>query len=108
CQILQINSTENYVRYHLVSLLEKIRANKHAEPLKVLILGCTHHLYLITDIKKVIQELYDYKREDAYRYRQLMGKEIAIVDPAEYVAKELYEVLDSKKLLNKEGALTNS
>src|SRR5690606_26035814 len=25
CQIMQINDTENYIRYHLVSLMEKIR-----------------------------------------------------------------------------------
>ena len=108
CQILQINSTENYVRYHLVSLMEKIRSNKRAEPLKVLILGCTHYPYLIADIKKVIQELYNYKRDDEYRYREFMAEEIAIADPAEYVAKELYEVLESKQQLNKEGNIEHS
>lgn len=108
CQILQINSTDNYIRYHLVSLMEKIRADKDALPLKVLLLGCTHYPYLISDIKKVLGELYDYKREGEYLYRNLMAKEVILIDPAEFVAKELYEVLDNKGLISEEGSITNS
>ncbi len=108
CQILQINSTDNYVRYHLVSLMEKIRANEHALPLKALLLGCTHYPYLINDIKKVLQDLYHYKKGGKYLYRDLMAKEVKIIDPAEFVAKELYEVLGNKGLISKEGSVENS
>ena len=43
CTDVQINDPGNYVRYHLVSLLEKMRAEKYTRPLNTLILGCTHY-----------------------------------------------------------------
>jgi len=49
---VQINSVENYVRYHIVSLLEKIRKKDTNLPLKSIILGCTHYPYVVDTIKK--------------------------------------------------------
>lgn len=108
CQILQINSTDNYVRYHLVSLVETIRANKQALPLKVLLLGCTHYPYLMKDIKNVLHDLYNYKRDDKYFYRDLMAKDIVLIDPAEFVARELHDILEQRKLLNTGGDIRSS
>jgi glutamate racemase len=82
CQVLQINSSDNYVRYHLVSMMENIRKSNDPKPLKVVMLGCTHYPYLTQEIREVLDELYDYKREGTYVYRQFMAKDIAIVDPA--------------------------
>ncbi|RAV29653.1 glutamate racemase [Sinomicrobium soli] len=101
CRILQINDTENYIRYHLVSLMEKIRQSENAQPLKALVLGCTHYPYMTGSIQKVFEELYDYKGDGGdYVYRDLMAEEIKIIDPAVYVAKELYDTLKEKNLLN--------
>jgi glutamate racemase len=61
CSMLQINDAENYVRYHLVSLLEQIRLSKTNNKLKSIILGCTHYPYLITEISAILKELYNYK-----------------------------------------------
>lgn len=108
CQVLQINSSDNYVRYHLVSLMEKIRANKQALPLKVLLLGCTHYPYLIKDIKNVLNDLYNYKRDGNYIYRDLMAKDIVLIDPAEFVAMELHDALQKRNLLNNEGGVNSS
>src|SRR5690606_33162084 len=105
CEILQINSSENYVRYHLVSLMEQLRNNADAKPLKALVLGCTHYPYLRPEINEVLAELYNYKRNGKYIYRDLMDEQIEIIDPAEYVAKELHEALKAKNLFNENSSM---
>lgn len=108
CQILQINDSENYVRYHVVSLLEKIRKSNNPLPLKAIVLGCTHYPYLIHEINEVLDELYDYKKNENYIYREFMVEEVAIVDPAINVAEELYGYLKEKNLFNPSGNMMNS
>lgn len=108
CEIMQINSADNYIRYHLVSIMEKIRKAPNAQPLKALVLGCTHYPYLVSDIKQVFKELYNYKKDGKYIYRDLMAENINIVDPAVYVAKELYDALGEKSLFNKNASMDQS
>lgn len=104
CNVLQINDAENYVRYHLVSLMEQIRKSEKPQPLKALILGCTHYPYLVKEIRKVLSELYNYQGKDKqYVYRDMMLEEVKLIDPAEYVAKELYDALKEKKQFNQKG-----
>ncbi len=108
CRVIQLNSPANYVRYHLVSLLEKIRKSKEVQPLKALILGCTHYPYLTRDIRQTLDELYNYKQDDKYVYRHLMQDEIHIIDPARNVAIELYTHLRTHNLFNGRGSLDSS
>jgi glutamate racemase len=97
---LQINSVDNYVRYHTVSLLETIRDMEGAPKLKAIILGCTHFPYNEHEIQAKLEELYDYQEDGQYVYRPFMAEEIALVDPAINTAKELFEHLDQESLLN--------
>lgn len=108
CQILQINDSENYVRYHIVSLLEKIRNTQNPQPLKAIVLGCTHYPYLIEEINEVLDELYNYQKNGKYIYRGVMAEDIAIVDPALNVADELYVYMKEKNLFNPSGNMMNS
>lgn len=109
CQVLQINDAENYVRFHLVSLLEDIRKSKVKSPLKSIILGCTHYPYLSNEIKTVLDELYNYKELDgSYRYQPYMMENIILVDPAQNTAKELFEHLKESDLFVQEGDIYNS
>lgn len=104
CLVLQINSADNYVRYHLVSLMEQIRKKEGAQPLKALVLGCTHYPYLKKDIRTVLHDLYNYKGANGeYVYRALMAEEVKIIDPAEFVAKELYAALKDENKFNLSG-----
>lgn len=104
CQVLQINSSENYVRYHLVSLMEQIRKSRDAPPLKVLVLGCTHYPYLINEIYEVIEELKMYSDKNGNKpYETLISDDLYILDPADYVAKELYIALYSEELMRQDG-----
>lgn len=100
CSIMQINSPENYVRYHLVSLLEKMKATPDALPLKTLILGCTHYPFLTDEIQKVLLELRKVKMNGKYRYRNLLSKKVKLIDPSVYTALEVYDYLNQEKLLN--------
>ncbi|MEM9143613.1 MAG: Asp/Glu/hydantoin racemase [Bacteroidota bacterium] len=109
CSNLQINDAENYVRYHLVSLLEQIRASKTTNQLKSLILGCTHYPYLTQEINKVLQELYNHRTADGgYRYRPFMAAQVALVDPALDTAKELFAHLKAESLFNTGGNMGQS
>lgn len=109
CSILQINDAKNYVRYHLVSLLEQIRLSKTTNKLKSLILGCTHYPYMVKEIQEVLTELYQYKTKDGkYLYREFMTENIQLVDPAVDTAKELYQYLKEEKLFNYNGDIKKS
>lgn len=103
CSLLQINDPVNYLRFHLVSLMEKIRDFPDAPPLKTLILGCTHYPFLTADIRKILDELRDYRENETYRYRHLMAEEIHLIDPAYNTADELYRYLYASGMMNKDG-----
>ena len=96
------------MRYHVVSLLEKIRTAEDPQPLKAIVLGCTHYPYLTEEIRGVLKELYDYQAGGEYIYRSFMTEDIAIVDPAVNVAEELYQYMKEKQLFNPEGDIRES
>ena len=109
CSILQINDAENYVRYHLVSLMEQIRLSETENKLKSIILGCTHYPYLVDEINEILKELYNYKgKEGKYLYRNFMAENIKLIDPAVDTAKELHDYLKQEKLFNSKGNIKNS
>ncbi len=108
CTIMQLNDTENYVRYHLVSLLEKMRKAEDAQPLKALILGCTHYPYLVKEINLTLEELRNYKdQHNKYIYKHLLADHIEIVDPSIYVAQELYAALKQNNLFGNGSDMWN-
>lgn len=98
CQDIQLNDPENYVRYHLVSLLEKMRQNKTTLPMNTLILGCTHYPFMRPIIQQVLRELYDYQDNTGYRYRDYLAQEVALIDPSYETAKEAYLALRAMNL----------
>ena len=109
CSALQINDAENYVRYHLVSLLEKIRISKTKNKLKAIVLGCTHYPYLTNEINMVLKELYDYKNDvGSYVYRAFMTEKVQLIDPSANTAQELFEYLNTESLFNPNGNSTSS
>lgn len=109
CSILQINDAENYVRYHLVTLMEQIRKSKTNNKLKSIILGCTHYPYLTDEIDIILKELYSYKgKNDKYSYRDFMVENIKLIDPALDTARELHDYLKNKALFNPTGDIKDS
>jgi len=98
--IVQLNSVENYIRYHVVSLLELLLNTEDIKPLKVIILGCTHYPFYMSQIKSQLQRLYYYEENGKPIYRPFMDENIILVDPALNTAKELYDYLRETQLLN--------
>lgn len=97
---IQINSIENYIRYHLVSLLEQIRQSGSVHPLKAIILGCTHYPFYMDEFREILHNLYEYREEGQYIYRPFMHWPVHFIDPAENTARELYEYLLAYELFN--------
>jgi len=109
CSMMQINDTENYVRYHVVSLMEKIKDSGTKNKLKAVILGCTHFPYLLKEFKNTFDELYNYKdKKGNYVYHDFMIKDVKLIDPSVNTAKELYEYLEEEKLFNPNGSIDKS
>ncbi len=100
CLDMQLNDPSNYVRYHLVSLLEKMKLNGISRPLNTLILGCTHYPYLKDTIQSVLTELYNFKSGGDYLYRNVISANVQLIDPAIETAKEAWCALFKEKLLS--------
>lgn len=96
---LQLNSVDNYVAYELVSLFEALRARGTARPLRAVILGCTHFPYVADVIRAHWKRLYGHQENGHYVYRHLMTEDVRLIDPAHYVAVELYSRLARQRLL---------
>lgn len=102
-ETIQLNSVENYIRYHIVSLLEQVRKSPRAIPLKVIILGCTHYPFYSAQIREQLQRLYHYQENGQPVYRSCMADTIMLIDPAENTARELYKYLRERQLVNDAG-----
>lgn len=98
CTDVQLNDPVNYTRYHLVSLLEKMRAEKYTKPLNTLILGCTHYPYMSDTIRNVLDELYNYQENGQFIYRAVLASKVELIDPSVETAKEAYLALRNGKL----------
>ena len=106
--VLQLNAAQNYARYHLLSLVEQLRAQPQPQPLKVLIMGCTHYPYYKTTLQAMLQELRQYQKDGVYPYKHLIANEVFLIDPAVNTAKELYLLLQQQGLLAKNQTTTSA
>ena len=104
---IQLNSIDNYIKYHIITLLEKVRKSNNKSKLKSIILGCTHYPFFKNNFRQVLNFAYNYKENNKYIYRDFMQKEIKLIDPAINTAKELYTYLDEQNLYNN-GNIENS
>ena len=107
CLDMQLNDPSNYVRYHLVSLLEKMIVNKITKPMNTLILGCTHYPYLKDTIATVLNELYHFKNKNEYRYRNYLVEKVELIDPSIETAKEAYLSMQKQSLSNNASLQNN-
>ena len=109
CLDIQLNDPSNYVRYHLVSLLEKMKKENYPLPLNTLILGCTHYPYLKDTIHSVLKELYNYQSANQFVYRKYLSEDVALIDPGVETAKEAYIALRKQRLeLSEPNAIPNN
>ncbi len=97
---IQINSVENYIAFHVVSLMEKIRNTEAALPLNSVVLACTHYPFFTETFRNEFNRLRNYRENGEYIYRSLIAEDLILVNPAVEVADQLYEHLASRQLLN--------
>jgi glutamate racemase len=100
---IQINSVENYIKFHMVSLMEKIRKTEGAQPLNSVVLACTHYPFFSDTFRSELLRLRDLCEDGEYIYRRLISEDFIIVNPASVVAEQLYTLLSAKNLLNTSG-----
>ncbi|KAB2921212.1 MAG: Asp/Glu/hydantoin racemase [Bacteroidetes bacterium] len=98
CLELQLNDPANYVRYHLVTLLETMRRERFTRPLNTLLLACTHYPYMRDTIAAVLTEMYGVREGDGYRYRGVLAPHVELIDPAVETAKEAYLEMRARTL----------
>ncbi len=90
---LQLNSVENYVRYHLVSMIERHRRSGSSIPISAIILTDCGFNHVRDIMEKVMRELYDYKRGGIYLYHTSISPDFRFIDPAECAVSEAYSIL---------------
>ncbi len=96
---LQLNSVMNYLRYDLVTLLETVRRSPDPQPVRAIILACTHFPYLQDAFEQQLQQLFDYQEDGQYIYRDLIAQPVAWIDPAYYTARKLVvRMIDQQQL----------
>jgi len=96
----QLNSVENYIRYHTTTLVERYRRSNGSEPISIVILGCTHLTYYADSIATSFERLREFKTADGEEpFKKILAERITLIDPAELTAERLYEALTNMKLL---------
>lgn len=95
---LRLNSTENYIRYDVATLVESYRESGGAEPIDTVVLGCTHFPLVEKEILAAFEGLRTLEVDGQHPYANLISDRIAIVDPARLTAHELFVKLSQRRL----------
>jgi hypothetical protein len=106
-QSIQLNSVENYIRYHTLTLVENHRKTRPDVPIRVVILGCTHFPFYTNSFAGAFEHLRSLSAGDGSGekpYEALLWQRIDFIDPAENTAVELYAALRTGNLLLSKGA----
>lgn len=94
---LQLNSVSNYIRYDIVTLLEKHRSSGQKTPIDTVVLGCTHFPLVREEILAEFERLRNLQVEGAQPYHSLIAPEIEVIDPAALLARDLFRELARRK-----------
>ena len=103
---VQLNSVENYARFHLVSMIERHRRSGSRVPISSIILADGSYAQIRDILEEVMEELYNYRRGGIYLYRSGISPDFRFIDPAECAAAEAYKVLRNDRNLALRGELT--
>jgi glutamate racemase len=100
---LQLNSIENYINFHVVTLVENYRQKKAEFPIKVVILGCTHYPLYREEILEAFQTLRHAEVDGEKPYENLIAEDIVVIDPSRQTAIFIYAALAKDGLLNEKN-----
>jgi glutamate racemase len=93
---MELNSVENYIRYHVTQMVIKLSQQLKDRKLNAIILGCTHYPFFTEEIL----DHFMYLRNLDKKYARIIPEKLLVIDPAHALAIELYEYLLAHKLLN--------
>lgn len=97
-QMLKRNSVGQIVSRDIAELMENHRESGSVQPIRTVILGCTHFPLVKGEILSAFRELRELQKDGEYPYRALISDEIQVVDPAEWTARELFRELALARL----------
>lgn len=97
----QLNDASNYARFNLVSLIERHRQSGSTQPIKAIIMGCTHYPFALETMKETIEHLRGLCIDGEYPYKALLADDLIFIDPAAYTAQECYNELQRDGNLRK-------
>ena len=95
---LRLNSVANYVRYDVVTLVRNHRASGRSTAIDTVVLGCTHFPLVKQEILHAFAALRVYEHHGQRPFESLIAESIAVVDPAEMTARELFREIARRKL----------
>ncbi len=96
----RLNSVENYIRYHVATLVHRYAETGPDEPITAVILGCTHFPYYTDRIRAAFARLRDFRTASGDRpYHAIIAEEPAFIDPARLTAMQLYEALGDNGMI---------
>lgn len=98
---LRLNSVDNYIRYDVVSLVNRHQLSGSTDPIDTVVLGCTHFPLVREGILDSFARLRAHEHNGVRPYESLIAEEITLVDPAELTAKELFRELARRKLFGR-------
>ena len=99
---IQLNSPDNYARFNIVNLVAKAVDAGLEEPLRCVILGCTHYPFELATLRRTLSDLRAYQDENGARpYERFIAEDCIFVDPAENTALDCYLALKERGLLSR-------
>jgi len=93
-------SVADFIRQDVTSLVEDYRKSGAKEPIKMVVLGCTHFPLVEDEILQAFKQLRDSdpNNEGNHPYQHLIAEHLQVIDPAALVAKELFRRLATDRL----------
>jgi glutamate racemase len=98
---LRLNSVENYIRYDVATLVNAHQKSGQTTAIDTVVLGCTHFPLVRQEILDSFARLRAYEKDGERPFANLIAEKIAVVDPAELTAKELFRELARRKMFRK-------
>ena len=95
---LRLNSVENYIRYDIATLVHNHQKSGQTSPIDTVVLGCTHFPLVRQEILNSFARLRNYEKDGERPFASLIAEHIAVVDPADLTAKELFRELARRKM----------
>ena len=105
---IRLNSVANYVRYDVATLALNHKSSGKLSAIDTVVLGCTHFPLVKQEILDAFSSVRAYEHNGERPFESVIAEKIAVVNPAEMTAKELFREMARRKLFCQPAAGDNS